>query len=40
MTVYEAESWIKAHPVKYALLAYLLPPVLAGLVVALARTLS
>ena len=40
MTVYQAERWIHEHPIKYALLAYFLPPLLAGLLVAAVRALS
>lgn len=40
MTICQAEKWIQAHPIKYALLAYFLPPLLAGLLVAAMRTLS
>lgn len=40
MTICQAEKWIQAHPIKYALLAYFLPPLLAGLLVAAVRTLS
>ena len=39
MTVYQAERWIHEHPIKYALLAYFLPPLLGGLLVGIVTSL-
>lgn len=40
MTICQAERWIQEHPIKYAILAYFLPPILLGLIVALFKTFS